>query len=191
MIVEPKQANGDSAHRDAVTVVAFSPKGDYFATGGQDNNIVIWKTEDGTVVYPFDAAHGVDDPHQGAITALHFTAQSQLVSASRDNTLRVWNLREKGAYLAYEPIGGRDGAREQTSASVPMADSCCSIKGKTLQVLLSVKDGTPITFIQNNAASAAAFETLAVIKRENPNLLLDRALRSPTAGCNSGKRRSM
>ena len=31
-------------HNNEVNTVVFSKKGDYFATGGADNNILIWKS---------------------------------------------------------------------------------------------------------------------------------------------------
>src|SRR5262245_9936010 len=98
------------AHRDAVAALAFSPDGAFFATGAADGSIKLWRSEDGKAIYPFDFAHGADYPHQGAITSLSFTPQCQLISASRDNTLRVWNLKERGAYLYGRPITGRSGS---------------------------------------------------------------------------------
>src|SRR5204862_4078046 len=95
------------AHKDAVSALAFSPDGRWFASGGQDNLIVLWEAGKEKAVYPFDAEHGVENPHQGTVTALHFTPEGKLVSAARDNTLRVWQLHANGAALEGEPVRGR------------------------------------------------------------------------------------
>jgi len=41
---KPSRRNAN-AHKDAITALAFSPDGKYFATGGADNSINIWETE--------------------------------------------------------------------------------------------------------------------------------------------------
>jgi WD40 repeat protein len=146
-------------HRDAITALAFSPDGTWFATGGEDNTIGLWQTEGAKLLYPFDAEHGVDNPHQGTITALHFTPQCQLVSASRDNTLRVWELRTKGAHLVGEPITGRGGSVGSLGVS---ADGAWALldKGKMLQVI-SLVDRRTQSVLQN-PSGATPFETLAL-----------------------------
>jgi WD40 repeat protein len=148
-----------SPHRDAITALAFSPDGTYFATGGEDNNIALWKTDGGKLVYLFDPEHGVDNPHQGTITALHFTPQCHLISASRDNTLRVWELREKGAYLVVVPLTGRSGNVGDLGVS---ADGAWMLfdKGKALQVV-SLTDRRTHSVIQHGQAGTP-FETLAL-----------------------------
>ncbi len=148
------------AHRDSVTALAFSPDGAYFASGGADGSIKLWRTEDGKLIYAFDAEHGADNPHQGSITALAFTPQSRLVSASRDNTLRVWELRQNGAHLAEgSPITGRSGNIHELGVS---QDGRWMLfdQGKSLQ-LMTVPDGQAINTIKN-PGGGAPFETLAV-----------------------------
>jgi WD40 repeat protein len=81
-------------HRGAIRCVAFSPDGKTCATGGDDNEILISDTATGDLRYHISG-------HRNFVTAIHFTPQSQLVSASRDNTVRVWRLGEGGA----EPVG--------------------------------------------------------------------------------------
>jgi WD40 repeat protein len=72
-------------HRSAILCAAFSPDGKICATGGEDRSIMIWDTETGELRYRIDE-------HHGAVTALHFLPQSDLVSASRDDTVRFWKL---------------------------------------------------------------------------------------------------
>jgi WD40 repeat protein len=91
-----RKAHGNEAH---ITALAFSTDGKYFASGGSDGSIKLWTTDDGMLKYPFDPAHGVARAHDDAVTSLAFTPQCRLVSAGGDNTLRVWVLKDKGAYL--------------------------------------------------------------------------------------------
>ena len=164
------------AHDDAVTAVAFSPDGKLFATGGADGSIALWTAADGKVVYRFDHEHGVDLPHQGTVTALHFTPQARLVSAGRDNTLRVWKLHEKGAELEGEPVANRSGNVSQLGVS---QDGKWMLfdQGRTLQ-LMSVQHGTTVTTLQS-PGSTTPFETLAVFSPDSSLLL--------TAGAPEGR----
>ncbi len=144
-------------HSVAVTAVAFSRDGKYFASGAADGTIVLWATDKVETVYAFDETHGVTDPHHGAITALHFTPQCRLVSASLDNTIRVWTLKDKGAALAYEPLGGRAGTVNHIDVS---SDGRWLLfdQGKTLQIR-SVADGRMVNTLQN-PGGVIPFETL-------------------------------
>jgi WD40 repeat protein len=65
--------------------VAFSPDGRYFATAGDDREIAVWETATGEPKYRLRG-------HSGAVTSVVFTPRVQLVSAARDNTIRVWAL---------------------------------------------------------------------------------------------------
>jgi hypothetical protein len=167
-----------SHHRGAVTALAFSPKGTYFASGGEDNVINLWNSAEGELVYPFDADHGVDNPHQGTITALHFTPQTKLVSAARDNELRVWDLHVKGARLAYDPIAHRGGTVGQLGVSQDGRYMLFD-QGKTLQ-LLNVADGTTVSVLEN-LAGANTFETLALFSPDGSLML--------TGGADDGRLR--
>ena len=169
-------ANAGTAHSDAVTALAFSPDGRYFASGSTDGSIKMWSPEvPNCWVYNFDAAHGVDWPHSGPITSLHFTPHCRLVSAARDNTIRIWDLFEKGARLSIDPIAGRSGNIGQLGVS---RDGRFLLfdQGKTLQILSS--DGRTITTMQN-PAGVTPFETLAEFSPD-ANMLL-------TAGASEGR----
>jgi WD40 repeat protein len=153
---EPIKTNSDQ-HRGPVTALAFSPDGDYFASGGEDNSIVMWKAN-GEKLYAFDAEHGVNDPHQGTITSLNFTPQCTLVSASRDNTLRIWNLGKNGAKQAMAPITNRGGTVGQLGVS-PQGLMLFD-KGKSIQ-LLSMADSSTVCVL-DNLAGTNPFDTLAL-----------------------------
>jgi WD40 repeat protein len=76
-------------HKGPITCVAFSPDGEYCATGGEDRAIRLWSTADGKLIQALHSAH------KAAVTSLQFAKQKdkplQLVSAG-DNTLAVWDL---------------------------------------------------------------------------------------------------
>jgi WD40 repeat protein len=168
---EPKKLRSlTGQHRGGVSALAFSPDGTYFASGGEDNSIVLWRTADGEVVYAFDAEHGVssEDAHQGTVTSLHFTPQAKLISAGRDNTLRVWGLHEKGARLDYEPILHRSGTVSQLGVSQDGRYMLFE-QGKSLR-LLRVADGRTAAVLEN-LAGAATFETLALFSPEGSLML--------------------
>ena len=168
--------NASTAHSDAVTALAFSPDGRYFASGSTDGSIKLWSPEvKDCWVYNFDAAHGVDLPHSGPITALHFTPHCRLVSAARDNTIRIWELYEKGAQLAIDPIAGRSGNIGQLGVS---RDGRFLLfdQGKTLQIL--THDGRTLTTMQN-PAGVTPFETLAEFSPDSSMML--------TAGASEGR----
>lgn len=174
---KPARTNS-GAHKDAVTSLAFTPDGKYFATGGADNSIKIWETEGDfkAPLYPFDYEHGVSSPHQGAITSLHFTPQGKLVSAARDNTLRVWTLFKDGAKAHLEPIANRSGNVGQLGVSTDGRWMLFD-HGKTLQVL-SVETGQTVNVLQN-PAGGIPFETLAIASPDASLLL--------TAGAAEGR----
>jgi WD40 repeat protein len=163
-------------HTDGISALAFSPDGKYFASGGQDNNIWMWDTKTGKAQYPFDFDHGVTDAQQGTITMLAFTPQGKLVSAARDNTLRVWALYDNGATLDSDAIHGRGGNVALPGVS---ADGKLMVfdQGRTLQ-LLSVDDHRTMCTLQNPAAGTP-FETLALFSPDG-NLML-------TAGAAEGR----
>jgi WD40 repeat protein len=145
-------------HAYGVTALAFSPDGQYFATGGEDNLINLWDTATGEVKYPFDENHGVEEGHQGAITALHFTPQCTLVSAARDNTLRVWELHQNGVKLV-STLSDRGGTVGQLGVSQDGRYMLFD-KGRKLQLL----SGTKRTAVSelNSGTGGTSFETLAL-----------------------------
>jgi WD40 repeat protein len=167
----------DKAHNGGIASIAFSPDGKYFATGGVDGSIKLWVTESGQERYPFDSGHGVTSGHQDAVTSLTFLPECRLVSAARDQTLRVWKLKEKGAVLQKNgEITGRDGKVTQLGVS---RDGRYMLfdQGRTLQ-LLSVEKGSPIYTVQSPGGSTP-FETLAQFSPDGSLML--------TAGAAEGR----
>lgn len=80
-----------STQQDAVLAVAYNPDGTYFATAGgninsneSDNQIYLWD--------PNGSPIGTLSGHDRYITALAFSDDGRLASASADRTVRVWNV---------------------------------------------------------------------------------------------------
>ncbi len=165
----------DKAHNEAITCLAFSPDGKWLASGCADVSIKVWNVETGELAYAFDPDRGCVNGHQGPITSLYFTPQCRLVSASQDNSVRVWNLKERGVELQ-NVLSGRNGSVAQLGVS---ADGQYMLfdQGKTLQIL-SVEDGKTLSTLQNPTGNVG-FQTLALFS-PNASLLL-------TAGAGEGR----
>ncbi|HZZ77517.1 MAG TPA: hypothetical protein VFE62_03300 [Gemmataceae bacterium] len=163
-----------------ITAVAFSPNGDFFATGGSDGSIRLWVTEaDGKYAeekYPFTPKYGVAQAHEEGISSLHFTPQSRLVSAARDKTLRVWKLYEKGACADGHALRNRDGNVRNLGVSEDGSYMLFD-QGRTLK-FLSVENRTMVHSI-NLPPNSVPFDTLAILSPDGSLML--------TAGAPEGR----
>jgi WD40 repeat protein len=153
-----------------VGALAFSPDGKFFAVGADDNSIHIYQTtgDEGKPKHLYQIGSSHPDAHQGSVTSVQFTPQCRLVSAAKDNTLRVWKLHEKGAKLDLPVISNRGGA-----VSVPGVSQdgqwMLFDKGKEL-FLRSVADGKTRGMLQNPLSTS--FETLALLSPDPAASLL-------------------
>lgn len=75
------------AHNGHAIAIAFSPNDNFIATGGQDGNICIWDLEKDHLVKSIEIRC-----HQDDVTALVFSQDMRLYSASRDSKILEWNL---------------------------------------------------------------------------------------------------
>jgi WD40 repeat protein len=78
-------------HTDGVRSVAFSPDGKLLASGGaeRDCNVILWDIGKGESIVTMEG-------HQQPVTGLAFTAdQKHIVSASADETMRIWEVKLK------------------------------------------------------------------------------------------------
>jgi WD40 repeat protein len=176
----PRREIKDSKHRGPITALAFSPDGRYFATGGDDNLIQVWETDGSRdeALYAFDVEHGVDRPHQGTITSLSFTPQARLVSASRDNSVRVWTLHKKGAVMEPRIVTGRQGTVAHLGVTADGGRMLVD-QGRRLQVL-TVPEGRILCDLQSSFG-LTPFETLALFSPDAEGSLL------MTAGAPEGR----
>lgn len=163
-------------HAEGVTALAFSPQGTWFASGGADHQILLWKTGESTPLYPLDSRHGVTNTPDGTITSLSFTPQSRLVEASTDNAIRIFTLHTKGARLEREPIQDRSGNVARLGVSQDGRRMIFD-QGRRLQIL-SIPDGIPVGVLQN-PDDVTAFETLALFSPDGSLML--------TAGAPEGR----
>lgn len=169
----------DKPHGDnAITALAFSPDGAYFASGAADGSISLWTTATGELKYAFVPKNGVgaDQRHEDAVTALHFTPQSRLISAGRDKTLRVWVLKELGASPDGKALRDRDGNVRNLGVSQD-GQWMLFDQGRTLR-FLSVENRKLIHSI-NLPPNSQPFDTLAAFSPDGTLLL--------TAGAPEGR----
>jgi len=141
-------------HRGPITAVAFSPDGNFCATGGEDREIRVWEVATG------EQRYALPTTHRGAITSLTFTPsrpatmEVQLVSAGKgNNALCLWTLGTTGARL--------DKTIDRRSGDVPAlgvsSDGQRALfdQGRTLRIL-SLPSGLlePHSVLQNPSGAS-------------------------------------
>jgi WD40 repeat protein len=165
----PDAHSSDNAASPRVTCLAFSPDGQYFASGAEDGSIILWKTDTHSIVYRLDAEHGAVHTHSDPITSLAFTPQSRLVSAANDKTVRIWHLLEKGAVIDGDPITGRTG--NVAKLGVRSDGKWFTFDGPSALQFVSLEHpGLTVKELQNTGA-ATPFETLALFSPDGSMLL--------------------
>jgi WD40 repeat protein len=86
-----KQAGEIAAHLFAINHISFSPSGEHFATGSMDKSIKVWKTDELKLLKVIDKARHAG--HGTSVNKLLWTSfNNQLISASDDRTVSVWNI---------------------------------------------------------------------------------------------------
>ena len=87
--------------QDVLRCLDVSPSRDRIATGGHDQKIYLWDLKS-------QASEPSDEltDHTGPVTGLLFLNAEQLVSASHDQTLRVWQLQEQRVLRSLQQHAG-------------------------------------------------------------------------------------
>lgn len=141
-----------SKHSDAITAIAISPDGKTCATGSEDREVCLWNLADGSLRYRLPSEH------RGGLTFVGFTRRAQIVTASRDNALRLWTLGDAAARL--------ETTFAQRSGDVPRVDvsgdggRVLYDQGGGVQVL-ALPSGSTECVLRPEAASLQTFATFS------------------------------
>ena len=108
-------------HESNALELAFSTDGKWLAADGNDHEIHIWDVSAASKVHTLAG-------HEGRITGLAFRSNDELISASEDGTVRLWNVTEEREIRRY-----RAGLDQVTSIALSPDEQ---------QVVLGVTDGT-------------------------------------------------
>ena len=79
----------------SVTAVAWAPSGEVIATGGHDHLVRFW---DAAASRQIAALQG----HTAPVTCIAFGPQSNLISGSRDGTVRLWDAKSHAELKVFE-----------------------------------------------------------------------------------------
>ena len=85
--LQSKNVISVKAHNGHAIAVVFSSNDKFIATGGQDNKICIWNLDEDKIIKSFEI-----QGHSNDVTSLVFLNDTRLISASRDSSIKIWNL---------------------------------------------------------------------------------------------------
>jgi WD40 repeat protein/biotin carboxyl carrier protein len=147
------------AHEGPVRAVAWSADGTLCASGGEDRRIAVWQAATGKHSYWLQDGDGEESTaHQGVVTSLRFAPDGQLLSAARDNTLKLWQAGPSSGKLLGTQAG-RTGDVAQPGLS-PDGKLVLFDHGEELRVLRR-GDWAPLATLQSrkqgNFQSVALF----------------------------------
>lgn len=163
----------EGGHRSAVVMVAFSPDGSQCVSAGEDRprgSLCVWNTATGEKLSQPVSAHG------GVITSVQFTANNHVVSAARDNTLKLWSRNGEGKYQVALTLPKRSGDVPNLGVS-PDGKLALFDQGKELR-LLSLPEGKYVGSLANPTGTTP-FTTMALFSPDGKVVL--------TAGAGEGR----
>jgi WD40 repeat protein/multidrug efflux pump subunit AcrA (membrane-fusion protein) len=145
-----------NGHRGSINCVAISSDGKLVATGGDDRFIQIWDINSSNPKYALQG-------HRAAVTSLQFLRidnVDHLLSAARDNSLRVWQLAEDGGKALPNIADRRSGDVSFLGAS-PDGKHALIDQGRELR-LVSVARRTIEGTLHNPGSAAGSFTAMAL-----------------------------
>lgn len=179
-------------HTDGVVAVVVTPDGKLLLSGSADHTLKVWELDNG-VTHPGDQADGISQPgvgpertlegHSQGVTGMVVTPDGKrAVSASYDDTLKIWDLEALGdasvredhasdaAGVAVTPDG-----RLAVSASLDRTLKVWNLEtGRVLRTLEGHTDGVwdvAVTPDGERAVSACRDQTLKVWEMHTGRLL--------------------
>ncbi|QJW96468.1 HlyD family efflux transporter periplasmic adaptor subunit [Frigoriglobus tundricola] len=145
------KAEPEEVHTSGVQAIAVSPDGLYFATAaGRD--VFVWELATAKKLYALPVEH------RDNVTAVNFTPQNTLVTASKDGTIKVWKLGTERAAVV-RTLDHRAGAVEVLGVSRD-GSRVLFDQDKTRIDLVDPANGQTTGQVQN-VTSAGAFSTVA------------------------------
>lgn len=124
-----------AAHRQALTVLAFSSDGRRLLSGGQDHTARLWEIDGRQELHAFQVA--------GSVTGIAFSPDgSRIATASTDESVRIWTTQ--GRQVARIRVGSQP-------AGIAFSDDGTSLAGRGATPLLcvwSATTGQPLSSIE-------------------------------------------
>jgi WD40 repeat protein len=139
-------------HVTAVTTIAVSTDGRYAATAA-GREVILWDLVAGKKLYSLPAEH------RDTVTSLAFTPQTQLVTAAKDRTLKVWKLGQEGAAVT-RTIEHRSGVVDTLGVS-PDGGRVLFDQDKSRLDLVDLSSGQTVGQL-TNVGPSVAFANLAL-----------------------------
>jgi WD40 repeat protein len=155
----------EGKHEGAVNCVAFSAKGTWCATGGDDRAISVWDADSGKRL-----AHKAE-AHRGPVTSLQITPEDELVSAGQDGQLIVWK-RDGEKLVRARTIDRRGRSVAQLGLSTD-GTKVLFDQGKELQVRALAS--RQIEGVLQNPEGMGNFTTLALFSPDGKTILTNTA----------------
>jgi WD40 repeat protein len=152
-----------SGHRGIVHSLAISPDGEYAVSAGEDHSLCVWKIASAELLQKFT------DAHRSGITSVAFAGAGQIISAGKDNSIRVWAFDagkiDPSMLLSFDK---RSGDVSHLGAS-PDGKTILFDQGKEIRVL-SLKDKHLEGIIHSNSGSSS-FTNFAVYSPDGKTVL--------------------